>query len=167
MVGRPVSYIENMNKRNIFWISIIFIIVFIGYFLFVFLVYPNMEKRGQFGDMFGALNTLFSGAAFLGVIYAILLQKEELGLQRKELELARGELKRTAEAQERSAVVLSKQAASLKISATLNGKSAILQHHNTLIEVTQGTIYNIQAYRYHKEASDRIVNDIENLIEDK
>ena len=40
---------------------------------------------GPFGDAFGALNTLFSGLAFGGVIVTILLQTHELKLQRKEL----------------------------------------------------------------------------------
>lgn len=48
--------------------------------------------RGQFGDMFGAVNALFSGLAFAGVIIAILLQREELELQRKELVQTREEL---------------------------------------------------------------------------
>jgi hypothetical protein len=42
--------------------------------------------------MFGAINALYSGLAFAGVIYAILLQRKELRLQRKELELTRNEL---------------------------------------------------------------------------
>jgi len=50
------------------------------------------EDRGSYGDMFGAVNALFSGLAFVGVIFAILLQKSELSLQRKELELTRKEL---------------------------------------------------------------------------
>lgn len=41
--------------------------------------------RGQFGDMFGAVNALFSGLAFAGVIIAVILQKRELALQRREL----------------------------------------------------------------------------------
>jgi len=53
----------------------------------------DLPERGSFGDMFGAVNALFSGLAFAGVIIAILLQKNELSLQRKELELTRGELK--------------------------------------------------------------------------
>ena len=52
----------------------------------------DLDDRGSFGDMFGAVNALFSGLAFVGVIYAILLQGEELSLQRKELELTRNEL---------------------------------------------------------------------------
>jgi len=49
----------------------------------------NLEKQGQFGDMFGAVNALFSGLAFAGVIVAILMQQEELKIQRKELTQSR------------------------------------------------------------------------------
>jgi hypothetical protein len=42
-------------------------------------------QRGQFGDLFGSVNALFSGLAFAGIIITIFLQKEELALQRKEL----------------------------------------------------------------------------------
>lgn len=55
--------------------------------------------RGQIGDSFGLLNALFSGLAFAGLLYAILLQREELSLQRQELTLTRQELARSAEAQ--------------------------------------------------------------------
>lgn len=55
------------------------------------------EERGQFGDMFGASNALFSGLAFIGLIYAILLQRSELALQRIELKLTRKEMKGSRE----------------------------------------------------------------------
>lgn len=58
-------------------------------------MYPEIECRGQFGDSFGAINALFAGLAFAGVIYAIILQKKELGLQRDELGLQRRELEYT------------------------------------------------------------------------
>jgi hypothetical protein len=48
----------------------------------------DVTKRGSFGDMFGAVNALFSGAALAGVIVTILLQRKELALQRKDLERA-------------------------------------------------------------------------------
>jgi len=41
--------------------------------------------RGTFGDMFGAVNALFSGFAFAGIIITIILQSRELKLQREEL----------------------------------------------------------------------------------
>jgi hypothetical protein len=51
--------------------------------------FPESEAHGTFGDMFGAVNALFSGLAFLGVIVAIILQRQELELQREELRASR------------------------------------------------------------------------------
>jgi hypothetical protein len=59
----------------------------VGYALF-----PSWEERGQFGDLFGSVNALFSGLAFTVLIYAIFLQKKELSLQRVELKLQREEM---------------------------------------------------------------------------
>lgn len=56
------------------------------------LLFIDENERGIFGDMFGAVNALFSGLAFAGVVYAILLQRKELKLQRQELALTRKEL---------------------------------------------------------------------------
>lgn len=53
----------------------------------------TLEEAGQFGDMFGAVNALFSGLALIGVVVAIFYQRSELKLQRKELELTREEMK--------------------------------------------------------------------------
>lgn len=63
---------------------------------FLSLIAPAI--RGQFGDMFGVVNALFSGLAFAGIIYTILLQREELAAQRKELRLTRHEFKQQNEA---------------------------------------------------------------------
>lgn len=42
------------------------------------------DSPGTFGDMFGAINSLFYGLAFAGLIYTILQQREELDLTRQE-----------------------------------------------------------------------------------
>ena len=91
----------------------------------LYFAFGSNEARGTFGDMFGAVNTLFSGLAFAGVIYAILLQRKELSLQRKELELTRGELERSAEAQERSAAVLDEQLAIMQGDSRLQRQKEI------------------------------------------
>lgn len=52
----------------------------------------SRQDRGTFGDMFGAVNALFSGLAFATLIYTIFLQRKELSLQRQELSLTRNEL---------------------------------------------------------------------------
>jgi len=51
--------------------------------------FDNWAERGQFGDLFGSINALFSGLALAGIIYTIYLQKQELSLQRTELTLQR------------------------------------------------------------------------------
>lgn len=45
----------------------------------------SSTDQGTFGDKFGAVNALFSGLAFAGLIATLLYQREELKLQRKEL----------------------------------------------------------------------------------
>lgn len=56
----------------------------------------HLPDRGTIGDMFGAVNALFSGLAFVGVIYALLLQHEEL-------EQTKAEFSRSAQAQREAA----------------------------------------------------------------
>jgi hypothetical protein len=71
------------------------ILLWISCWLLSIYLIDSFTERGQFGDMFGAVNALFSGLAFGGIILTILLQKEELRLQRKELTLQRTEMQET------------------------------------------------------------------------
>ena len=69
----------------------------------------DWSDRGTFGDLFGAVNALFSGLAFAGLIYTIVLQKQDLELQRKEIAQNRVELKKSSKAQQKSEQALSEQ----------------------------------------------------------
>lgn len=83
-----------MTTSKLVWISISFVLTsWIGTIILVPYYYNPPDNSGAFGDMFGSINALFSGLAFVGVVVAILLQKDELGLQRQELEETRDELK--------------------------------------------------------------------------
>lgn len=57
--------------------------------LWVGLHYSGQESiigdRGTFGDVFGVVNSLFTGMAFVGVIYSIAMQREELAITRSEM----------------------------------------------------------------------------------
>lgn len=79
-------------------------IIFIIAFFFILIIYllswicidyfiADPQNRGTFGDKFGAVNALFSGLAFAGLIYTIILQRDELSLQREELKQTREEMK--------------------------------------------------------------------------
>ncbi len=52
--------------------------------LAVYYCFPSWEIRAQFGEMFGAVSALFSALAFAGVIYAVILQRQDMELSRKE-----------------------------------------------------------------------------------
>ena len=71
---------------------IVVLALWLGNWVIGIYAFDSWENRGQFGDLFGSINALFSGLAFLGLIYAILLQRKELSLQREELKLQREEM---------------------------------------------------------------------------
>jgi len=161
-----------MNTKNAKVVTIstlVFFGIFILYVGGVIYFYPGLVTEARFQDFFAGITALFSGLAFLGLVGAILLQKDELSLQRKELELTRKELQRTAKAQEKSEAALSKQAESLKVTAKLSGLSAILQHYNTLIETTNSAKMGIDHIQFatHKQKADKVMADIQNLIAGK
>lgn len=92
MKSEEGSYNENNIKLgtvSIFWlIGAVFVVVVLWGANFWYGEFHLKDKviAGQFGDMFGAVNALFSGLAFSGVCYAILLQRNEIRISRKEIE---------------------------------------------------------------------------------
>ncbi|MBI4837011.1 MAG: hypothetical protein HY813_01230 [Candidatus Portnoybacteria bacterium] len=161
--------IKSHYKKHPYSSALISILLFfVLYFLGISYFYPALLDRASFGDMFGGIKALFSGFAFLGIIYAIILQREELRLQRKEFELTRKELKRTAEAQEKSEKALSKQAESLKITAKLNGLSSVLQYNIGMIDTLATGRYGSGGIDKNlKQECEDIKQKIEDIINDK
>lgn len=81
-----------VTRNNIIYgILFVFIVWICSGILIYKCIAPN--ERGTFGDMFGAVNALFSGLALFGIIISILIQQNELNLQRKELADTREEFK--------------------------------------------------------------------------
>ncbi|MGP1991876.1 hypothetical protein D9V96_008320 [Zobellia laminariae] len=83
------------NKNNYLYffliISIIVIAIAIGYSYSIDYLYGNKVNGASVGDSYGALNAIFSGLAFSGVILTVIMQKDELKLQREELQETRKE----------------------------------------------------------------------------
>jgi hypothetical protein len=109
--------------------------------LAVYWLLPDWQTRGQFGDVFGVVNALFSGLAFAGLIYAILLQRQDLALQRTELELTRQELRRSAGAQEQSEIALRAQASAAAQSTRLAAINFLLDHYKDELREMQGQAF--------------------------
>lgn len=99
----------NPSIRTLALISLVAIVIqFLGG-IFIYYSIDNWGDRSSFGDMFGAIGTLFSGLAFAGVIYTILLQREEL--------------KDAAKSQQRLEQSLTEQSKALTETARLNSLS--------------------------------------------
>lgn len=64
-----------------------------GLALILIIALPSWSDRGQFGDLFGAANSLFSGLAFVGLFWALRIQSDQLALQQEQLAVQREELK--------------------------------------------------------------------------
>lgn len=81
------------------WMGItsIFIGILVLWAVFGWMIWKtfcSMEERGQFGDLFGAVNALFSGFAFAGVLITIWLQNKELKSSNDQFKLQNQTIKR-------------------------------------------------------------------------
>ncbi len=65
--------------------SVVSIWVTGAYLIYVYL--PTWPDRGQFGDLFGAINSLFSGLALAGVIYTLHMQQKGMELLRSQIQV--------------------------------------------------------------------------------
>jgi len=82
---------DKIEDRKIYKIGVISVLVIIALWILTYFLLRDIDKRGTLGDMFGTLNALFSGLAFAGIIFTILLQRKELKYQREELQATRKE----------------------------------------------------------------------------
>ncbi|MDA8871410.1 hypothetical protein N9H89_01930 [Flavobacteriaceae bacterium] len=125
---------ETKSKSGLLILMILIVVVIwiLSSFLIIFGL-DNWSDRGTFGDLFGAVNALFSGLAFAGLIYTIVLQKQDLELQRKEIALNRTELKKTSKAQQHSEKALIEQVEQMKIASKLNALKTLIDYYNIQI----------------------------------
>lgn len=67
-------------------ILIILLWCFYPYILKTYLHQEHAGNLGQYGDIYGGLNTLFTGLAFVGLVVTIFLQRQEMRETREEFE---------------------------------------------------------------------------------
>lgn len=156
---------ENVSLRRFIYIGAAAILIQVSAGLITYLLLDKWEDRANFGDMFGAINTFFSGLAFAGVIYAILLQRHDLKLQRKELEMTREELKRAALAQEKSEQALVEQAKMMELTAKLTAVNFLAESYRNRIELLekQGRESSLERQKWNEIM--RSLEELTHLIE--
>lgn len=106
--------------RKTFPIAVLFVVFSWGFSIFIiptFFQGPN--SANEFGDMFGAVNALFSGLALAALVATLWLQQQELAKQ--------------ADAQE-------SQAQLLKETARIHALNALLTSYTQQIGLAQGTL---------------------------
>lgn len=127
------------------------IILFLLNFSMIFFV-SGENTRGTFGDQFGAVNALFSGLAFTGLIYTIILQRRDLAMQRDDLRLQREELVLTRQEMEEQTAEFEKQNETLKIQRFENTFFNMLSQFQ---EVVNNLNVRYRKYRVDYEYSGR------------
>jgi hypothetical protein len=145
------------RKQTLFWGTVIIVGLWILSWILLLCFLPNPEKRGQFGDMFGAVNSLFSGLALCGVVYSILLQQEAnrlsnyqfrfnhiLDIVNKQTEIFNNRIMEFS-FQDQNGNNLNFQEG-IKFFKTIENNS---QASRTFIERNKDTIYSILPFIYH------------------
>ncbi len=79
---RKLPGISTDNSRldlRWFWITVIFVVfLWISSQILIKINFGAADGAGEFGDQFGAVNALFSGLGFAGLVFTMLLQHKEI-----------------------------------------------------------------------------------------
>lgn len=92
----------------------------------------SISDAGSIGDRFGAINALFTGLAFAGLIVTLLMQRDDLKLQRKDLALQREVLKLQQQEMEKTNIELAGQKEQFQLQ---NKTLAKQQFENTFFQM--------------------------------
>ncbi|MDW3646080.1 MAG: hypothetical protein R8P61_03380 [Bacteroidia bacterium] len=158
---------QNGAKPGLLTKLILLVVIIWGLSAFaIMLGLGNWSDRGTFGDLFGAVNALFSGLAFAGLIYTIIQQKEDLELQRKEIAENKSELKKSARAQERSQKALKEQVEQMKIAARLNSLKTLIDYYNIQIANPNNSEEIVSKAKERRKETIREIDQLINRISD-
>jgi hypothetical protein len=153
---------QEKNAKPSIWlfVAVIFLVFLIwggtwyGVFIFIPEGHNDWAKRGQFGDLFGSVNALFSGFAFAGIIYTIYLQRKEIALQRLELKLQRQEMAASTKELKNQVKVNIVQLEISKLNARIEAQKALLR-----------TGSPNETHNKAKDEIDKIANDMQRIID--
>ncbi|HKK87366.1 MAG TPA: hypothetical protein VJ917_00865 [Saprospiraceae bacterium] len=146
------------------FLQLILLVIFIWGLSAVLIVLflDNWSERGTFGDMFGAVNALFSALAFAALIYTVVLQREEIKQNREEIRRNRKELAKGAKLQQRAQEVLKEQVEQTHLSAKMNAMRTLVDYYNNQITNPKSTEETIASAKQKRKS---IINHIDELID--
>lgn len=149
------------SNQTIIFLFISLCIIVVWWYL------PQLSLLSSIPEIeYNALNTLFSGLAFAGVIFTVLLQKKELQLQREELSNTREELRRAADAQQKSEEALKIQAESMKIQARI----LVIRQTLDSLEIYESSLKktkdSVTAHRLCTKRKNSLLEELNNLADE-
>lgn len=140
-MNTETNKIDEKNDKNLkwFWVANFAVILIWLFNAFGYQIFnPSLESRAQNGDMFGPTNALFSGLAFVGLIYTIIMQRKELEMQRYELRMQREAMKAATDEQAKQAEAQEEQLKELKLQnnlTILNSRREYIEFQMEVIKV--------------------------------
>ena len=154
-------------KITLISIIVVLVILVLWYLNFYLLKGKNPLERGTFGDMFGVVNSVFSGLAFAGILISLIFQWVQLKSQNNDIAIS-------MKIQEKSAKALEKQAENLKKSAILYALQAKLNYYTIernkneklLTTTSHITDNHVKAYLYELEISECLA-EINKILDEK
>ena len=154
---------QNKSKSNLLIKLILLVIIIWGLSAFLIMVFlSEWSERGTFGDLFGAVNALFSALAFAALIYTIVLQREEIKQNREEIVLNRKELEKSAKLQRKAQEVLIQQVEQTHLSAKMNAMRTLVDYYNNQILNPKSTEEIIEKAKQKRK---QIIVQIDQLID--
>lgn len=159
-------FASDKGNRSFFWLITITIILWLLITLCVWFLGSNWSERGTIGDAFGASNALFSGLAFAGLLYTILLQRQELRNQRIDIANNRKALERSTALQAESQRALQQQVEQMHLTAKLNALNTIINYYNYQISNPGSTPETIEKARMKRRERIKYIDELIDGIQD-
>lgn len=155
--------------KNRYYLILLLLIVILLWGTSAILILTYLEdwnSRGTFGDLFGAVNALFSGLAFAGLLYTINLSKKDLEIQRQEIEINRKELIKSRKSQQHSEKALIEQVEQMKISTKINALNILITYYTNQINNQNNTEEIILKAREKRREAIREIDSLLNRMKD-
>lgn len=133
--------------------------IFLSYFLLVLVLFPDWSTRSQFGDAFGALNSLFGILTFTGLIYTI-------HIQRKTFSAMQEQINQTNAAQQRADTLLHNNTEAAKRIATVLTVNNLIKYYEDEVRKFRGmTLTEADPMLAARDEANRKVSIMKNYLE--
>ena len=160
----PSRISHSFSSRSfLIWACIGVLLLWIFSAFVIYLYGDSWSERGTIGDMFGAVNALFSGLAFAALLFTIIMQREEMMLNREEIILNRRSITASSLAQKESQDILIKQVEQMHLSAKMNAIQTLITYYNSEIE---HPLNSEEVIAKAKAKSKELITMIDRLIEE-